>query len=1000
MAWLSNWAKRKKLEIDNTNIDSALTWFPLMVKLGTSVGLNSEDVSEIFDEVSGNELKIAFTDSSGDTQLYAEVEKWDESGEDAIIWVSKDGWEVSNSSKTTLYIYYDSEKDDNTTYIGNDADDTPTNNVWDSNFKAVYHMNQGSGSLKDSTSNNKDGTFQGDLPDTARAEKFGLCQDLDGTGDYVTVSPGTTTDHTRELWCYVDSFSDMNGLASTTTWVAGSGHFKAEDGTDCSNNNGISFDINDGDASNKLCWESLSTETWYYVAGVYDNSTGLQTLWGNSAVQSTQSMASGLTIEDVDRIGNEYDDAREFDGMIDEVRVSSTNRSSAWLKATYYSNTDQLIDWYAEETAGTSHTKDLSDNLSVSESFSKEFQVKRSLSDSMSISEESSAVDDKTQDLSDLMKITEKNKYIDATFSYNLPHVMDLVSQLRKDIGLVKSDALTLIELIDTGGEIEQALADSVTLSEGVEKRMGKNLAISFVFAESLMVDAGLKLSEAVSFTESLKTAVAKKLVDSFDLLDSIDTQTIFTRVVSDSVSFTEQIEKDIGLNKSESLLLAEVFSRVVQKEKSLSETLVISENLKIAIGKILADTIALSEILSLKSVFTKSITETISLGEQISKDIGLNKSDSLLLAEVFATITGTQEDITELLSISESLRKDFEMEESDILDIVETFSKTFIAERKLTDTLSLLESVKKKLDLEKSELVSLADVQIAFQEGIGHYLSDNIDFTENLDRFETGKRLADAVVFAEALIKDIILKTEDTLSLTEVIAKKYDLPVDDVVSLAESLERLYGLRKAEALSFQEDLKTAIGLKPSDTLTFSETLRKTIGFHLTDILDLSEISERISAIYKSLSDSFPIEDYVTPTGGVPYLQSLSESLVISEVISDITRELLLTDNLVITETFGKGISIDKEEELILDEQVGKEIKVELVDNLTLVEMLITGAKLTLTEALSLIDSLKTLQGEPEPGKAIVVTTRNKTYVITKGQVTKLVTKDGKTHLFR
>jgi len=162
MAWLGDWAKRIEITVSNTNIDSNLTHFPLMLKLGSSVGTNNDDVTAIFDELTSdaNRKKIAVTKSDGTTQIYVEIEKWDDANETAFLWVSKSDLTLSSSGATTLYIYYDSSQPDNTTYVG-DVNSTPGASVWDSNFKAVYHLSEtsgGSGAIKDSTSNDCDGT--------------------------------------------------------------------------------------------------------------------------------------------------------------------------------------------------------------------------------------------------------------------------------------------------------------------------------------------------------------------------------------------------------------------------------------------------------------------------------------------------------------------------------------------------------------------------------------------------------------------------------------------------------------------------------------------------------------------------------------------------------------------------------------------------------------------------------------------------------------------------
>src|SRR6056297_3291 len=152
MGWLSNWAYRRKITIDNTNIDSDLTHFPVPVPLGTSVGMSDQDVTDIFTEVGDDYSKIAVTMADGETQLYVEVEQWDATNNKGLLWVSRDTWSVLSGSDTEIYLYFDSEALDNTTYVGIPGNQTE---VWNSIFESVYTYAQdpsgGTGSIKDST---------------------------------------------------------------------------------------------------------------------------------------------------------------------------------------------------------------------------------------------------------------------------------------------------------------------------------------------------------------------------------------------------------------------------------------------------------------------------------------------------------------------------------------------------------------------------------------------------------------------------------------------------------------------------------------------------------------------------------------------------------------------------------------------------------------------------------------------------------------------------------
>ena len=126
-SWLSGWSYRVEITIHSDKIDGALVDFPVLLYLSTSSGIDPDDVSFVFDELGAEKLKLAVTTGDGTTQCYVEIEKWDDANEQAWLWVKVPS--ISSSANTTLYLYYDSTQPDNTTYVGDDPDDTPSNNV-------------------------------------------------------------------------------------------------------------------------------------------------------------------------------------------------------------------------------------------------------------------------------------------------------------------------------------------------------------------------------------------------------------------------------------------------------------------------------------------------------------------------------------------------------------------------------------------------------------------------------------------------------------------------------------------------------------------------------------------------------------------------------------------------------------------------------------------------------------------------------------------------------
>ncbi|HUV85445.1 MAG TPA: hypothetical protein VMV86_07035, partial [Methanosarcinales archaeon] len=138
--WLSGWDKRIEIAINDYagKIGGAVTWFPATIHLKNANGGSTK----VFLEVGNNFRKIAITKADGETELKGEVAVWNydagtPANSTAIIHVSADGWVIDSNTK--VYLYYDNDHADNTTYIGY-TNSTPAQSVWDSNFKAVHHM--------------------------------------------------------------------------------------------------------------------------------------------------------------------------------------------------------------------------------------------------------------------------------------------------------------------------------------------------------------------------------------------------------------------------------------------------------------------------------------------------------------------------------------------------------------------------------------------------------------------------------------------------------------------------------------------------------------------------------------------------------------------------------------------------------------------------------------------------------------------------------------------
>jgi len=351
--WLGTWAKRIKVTASNTNVDSDLTHFPLLLTLGTSVGTGNTDVSAVFDELTSdaNRTKIAVTKTDGTTELYVEIEKWDDANETAVLWVSKSDWVLDADANTEVYLYYDSAHADNTTYV---ADSGSRTEVWDSNFKAVFPYKDGTTlSATDSTSNNNDGTISGA---TATSGQIDGAASFSGSSQQITHASTIVNQaiKTISLWAYFLGFPTTTGIKALLDVGTTGSNGITIDLVGPSYGSNLRFIATDGSGNFPTYgWSNFSTETWYHIAFVCEGSNTDSHIYVNGVSVATEgtggtytSAATNLYIA-----GATTESGRNFYGKLDAVMISDIVRPAAWIKATYYSGDDNLVSWGSEEEA-------------------------------------------------------------------------------------------------------------------------------------------------------------------------------------------------------------------------------------------------------------------------------------------------------------------------------------------------------------------------------------------------------------------------------------------------------------------------------------------------------------------------------------------------------------------------------------------------------------------------------------------------------------------------
>ena len=352
---LAGWGTNNKLSltIDSSKIDQDLIDFPVLITLSADSGQSSFDATGVFTVLttaSGsyvNRKKIAVsTDVLGtETQLYVEIESWDDTTTSgAYLWTKVPT--ISSGTDTILYLYCDSQHADNTAYVG-DTGDAVAQNVWNDYYMGVWHLAQDpngdvSYCILDSTVSGNNGTPEGtmiteDLIDA----KIGKGIAFDGSDDAIGIDTDDslnvgTEDFTLELIFKTGATTDSILAKGGVSGQSKKG-YKIEV---LSNQVGIYH--YDGSVYQSHV-SGYNDSAWHHFCVTHDRS-------GNALLYFDSIEKASVSISAMGDIDNPYslfigkqDNGANILADIDEVRISKTILSPSWVKATYYSNWDGLL---------------------------------------------------------------------------------------------------------------------------------------------------------------------------------------------------------------------------------------------------------------------------------------------------------------------------------------------------------------------------------------------------------------------------------------------------------------------------------------------------------------------------------------------------------------------------------------------------------------------------------------------------------------------------------
>jgi len=338
----SSWHYRKEITIDHTKVPNTDQLnFPVLISL-------TDSDLQVHARNDGHD--ILFTDSTGTTKIPYEREQYVNSSGTLVAWVKVAT--LKHSTNTAIYMYYGNSK-------ASDQQDL-TDGTWDANFKGVWHSDDASTTtIADSTTNANTGTKYGTTEPVETTGKIGKAQSYDGIDNYVSVSPSgiLSGSFTVSVWAKILDDESRHTVIGTRNDGDNSFDFKFNAGK---GGRIIHGDIGDGTdwITNEADVTDFTyvTDTWYQVT--YTVTTTGYTIYidGDPVASGSYPESAPLLFDSTHNIfiGQVGYDDEWFNGVIDEVRISNTARSSDWIQTEYNNQNNPSAFYYSlgSETAG------------------------------------------------------------------------------------------------------------------------------------------------------------------------------------------------------------------------------------------------------------------------------------------------------------------------------------------------------------------------------------------------------------------------------------------------------------------------------------------------------------------------------------------------------------------------------------------------------------------------------------------------------------------------
>lgn len=340
------YAYKRSFTIDHAQCGSSdSNNFAVLIKLDSSNAgitmktvVNGGHINNTVTQSGGNAVTmpadLVFTsDSGGTTKIPWEIDFYD--GTNGILWAWVKLATVSHTSDTVLYVFYD---DPTVTTQQNTSTLSPSH-VWDSNYIQVVHLPNGTTlSASDSTSNSVNVVTNNA---TATTGKIDGGASFNGSSSYLGYGTPSATQltgaSTLSIWA---NFTAFPGSGAVVLYGAFDDHLFP---TTFYNNSilyiagvGIIGNVTNAGTNYGASTSYSTTGSWVYLTWVFVPNTGVflyvnGVLAASGSAPSVQSSSQSAWTIGAGGNGIEY----FYHGLLDEARLSNTNRSADWITTEY-----------------------------------------------------------------------------------------------------------------------------------------------------------------------------------------------------------------------------------------------------------------------------------------------------------------------------------------------------------------------------------------------------------------------------------------------------------------------------------------------------------------------------------------------------------------------------------------------------------------------------------------------------------------------------------------